>query len=103
MPGAGVGLLLANHAKRALISASNGATPGEILLLDLASGKRTPLLNARAPGVAPDDLVPGEVVRFRSYDGVTVPGILYVPQGAKKGDALPIGSASWRERVCQSV
>ncbi|KQZ76483.1 hypothetical protein ASE06_07270 [Sphingopyxis sp. Root214] len=89
MPGASVGLLLANHAKRALISASNGATPGEILLLDLASGKRTPLLNARAPGVAPDDLVRGEVVRFRSYDGVTVPGILYVPKGAKKGDSLP--------------
>lgn len=89
MPGASVGLLLANRANKALVSASNGATPGEILLLDLASGRRTPLLNARAPGVAPDDLVAGEVVRFRSYDGVTVPGILYVPKGAKKGDALP--------------
>ncbi|NIJ39501.1 dipeptidyl aminopeptidase/acylaminoacyl peptidase [Sphingopyxis panaciterrae] len=89
MPGASVGLLLANHATKALVSASNGATPGEILLLDLASGQRTPLLNARAPGVAPGDLVAGEVVRFRSYDGVTVPGILYVPKGAKKGDALP--------------
>ncbi|WP_447762887.1 S9 family peptidase [Sphingopyxis panaciterrae] len=89
MPGASVGLLLANHAKRALVSASNGATPGEILLLDLASGKHTPLLNARAPGVAPGDLVAGEVVRFKSYDGVTVPGILYMPKGAKKGDGLP--------------
>ncbi|HEY0597532.1 S9 family peptidase [Sphingopyxis sp.] len=89
VPGASSGLLLANHAKKALVTASNGATPGEILLLDLATGKRTPLLNARAPGVAPDDLVAGEVVRFRSWDGVTVPGILYVPKGAKKGDALP--------------
>jgi len=89
MPGASSGLLLANHAKKALVSASNGATPGEILLLDLATGQRTPLLNARAPGVAPDDLVAGEVVRFKSYDGVSVPGILYVPKGTRKGDALP--------------
>ncbi len=89
MPGASSGLLLANHAKKALVSASNGATPGEILLLDLATGQRTPLLNARAPGVAPDDLVAGEVVRFKSYDGVSVPGILYLPKGTRKGDALP--------------
>jgi len=89
MPGASSELLLANRMKKALVSASNGATPGDVQLLDLATGKRTPLLNARAPGVAPDDLVAGEVVRFKSYDGVTVPGILYVPKGAKKGDALP--------------
>lgn len=89
MPGASVELLLANRTEKALVSASNGATPGEILLLDLATGKRTPLLNARAPGVAPNDLVAGEIVRFKSYDGVTVPGILYVPKGARKGDALP--------------
>ena len=89
MPGASSGLLLANHANKALVSASNGATPGEILLIDLATGQRTPLLNARAPGVAPDDLVAGEVVRFKSYDGVSVPGILYLPKGTRKGDALP--------------
>src|SRR3546814_18798102 len=89
MPAASAGLLLANHAREALLSASNGATPGEILLLDLASGKRTPLLDAPAPGVAPDDLVPGEVVRLKSYDGLMVPGILYVPTDAVKGDRRP--------------
>lgn len=89
MPGASSGLVLANQQRKALVGASNGATPGEILLLDLATGKRTPLLNARAPGVAPGDLVAGEVVRFKSWDGVMVPGILYVPKGAKRGDALP--------------
>ena len=89
MPGASAGLLLANNSRKALISASNGATPGDVLLLDLESGARVPLLNARAPGVAPEDLVPGDVIRFKSYDGLAVPGILYLPKGAKKGDALP--------------
>lgn len=89
MPDASVGLLLANRAKKAVLRASNGATPGDVLLLDLATGKRTPLLSARSPEVAPEDLVPGKVVRFKSYDGVSVPGILYVPKGAKAGDGLP--------------
>lgn len=89
MPDASVGLLLANHAKKAVLRASNGATPGDVLMLDLATGKRTPLLSARSPEVAPEDLVPGRVVRFKSYDGVSVPGILYVPRGAKAGDRLP--------------
>jgi dipeptidyl aminopeptidase/acylaminoacyl peptidase len=89
MPRASAGLLLANHGRKALYSASNGATPGEILLLDLKTGARVPLLNARAPGVAPEDLVPGDVIRFKSYDGLAVPGILYVPRGARKGDGLP--------------
>lgn len=89
MPEASVGLLLANRAKKAVLRASNGATPGDVLLLDLATGKRTPLLSALSPEVSPEDLVPGKVVRFKSYDGVSVPGILYVPNGAKAGDRLP--------------
>jgi dipeptidyl aminopeptidase/acylaminoacyl peptidase len=89
MPEASVGLLLANRGKKAVLRASNGATPGDVLMLDLATGKRTPLLSARSPEVAPEDLVPGTVVRFKSYDGVSVPGVLYVPKGAKAGDKLP--------------
>jgi dipeptidyl aminopeptidase/acylaminoacyl peptidase len=88
-PDASTALLLANHARKALISASNGSTPGEISLLDLSSGRRTPLLDARAPGVAPEDLVPGKVVRFASYDGLAVPGVLYVPKDARAGERRP--------------
>src|SRR3546814_18428409 len=91
MPAASAGLLLDNHARKALLSASNGATPGEILLLDLDSGKRTPLLDAGAPGVEPVDLVAGAVVRFIHYDGLVLHGILYVRRDARTGDRRPRG------------
>lgn len=88
-PGASVGLRLANRGGIAAISLTNGATPGDIAILDLRTGKRRPLLNAQAPGVAPNDLVPGKIVRFASYDGVKVPGVLYVPHDARPGDKRP--------------
>ena len=87
-PDASVGLLLANNAPLALMTASNGRTPGDAYLLDMKTGKRRLLVRAQAPEVDPTDLVAGEVVRFRSYDGVQVPGILYLPKGAKRGDRL---------------
>jgi dipeptidyl aminopeptidase/acylaminoacyl peptidase len=39
--------------------------------------------------VAQADLVAGQVVHFKSYDGVSVPGVLYVPHDAKKGAPGP--------------
>jgi dipeptidyl aminopeptidase/acylaminoacyl peptidase len=88
-PDASVGLMIANNAPRALMTLSNGATPGDIYLLDLRSGGRRLLLRSQAPEVNQADLVAGEVVRFRSYDGVQVPGILYRPRGARAGQRLP--------------
>ncbi|MDT9600313.1 S9 family peptidase [Sphingosinicella rhizophila] len=86
---ASVGLRLANGVPLAAVAITNGATPQDIYIQDLRSGKRRLLLRARAPDVDPADLVAGKVVRFKSYDGVEVPGILYVPKDAKPGDARP--------------
>jgi dipeptidyl aminopeptidase/acylaminoacyl peptidase len=88
-PEASVGLMVANDAPLALMTFSNGATPGDIYLLDLESGARRLLLRSQAPEVDQRDLVAGEVVRFRSYDGLEVPGILYRPRGANNDQRLP--------------
>jgi dipeptidyl aminopeptidase/acylaminoacyl peptidase len=37
----------------------------------------------------PADLVPGEVVRFKSFDGVEIPGLLYKPRGASATSKVP--------------
>jgi dipeptidyl aminopeptidase/acylaminoacyl peptidase len=34
-------------------------------------------------------LVAGEVVRFKSFDGMEIPAILYKPKGLKKGEKVP--------------
>jgi len=88
-PDASVGLLIANDAPLALMTLSNGATPGDIYLLDLRSGERRLLLRSQAPEVDQADLVAGEVVRFSSYDGVQVPGIVYLPHGVRQSVRRP--------------
>lgn len=80
---------IADGAPLAALVEANGDAPGDVALLDLKTGAKKPLLRALAPAIAQSDLVPGEVVRFRSYDGLTVPGILYVPRGAEKRGKLP--------------
>jgi dipeptidyl aminopeptidase/acylaminoacyl peptidase len=86
---ASVALRLAKRGGFALMTVATGSTASDIHVLDLKTGKRRLLLSAQPPGVAPDDLVPGEVVHFASYDGVRVPGILYMPRGARRGAKLP--------------
>lgn len=71
----------------------NGDMPGDVYIRNLESGEKRRLLQSLSPEVAQEDLVPGEVVRFESYDGSIVPGILYTPKGAEQGDARP--AAIW--------
>lgn len=47
------------------------------------------LTRSLSAAIAPDDLVEGRVVRFASYDGVEIPGILYEPQQVERGVKLP--------------
>jgi dipeptidyl aminopeptidase/acylaminoacyl peptidase len=83
------GVIFANNAPLALVVRSDGSTPGEVFLRDLKTKTDKRLLSPMPADVAQADLVAGEVVRFASYDGVKVPGILYLPKDAKKGDRRP--------------
>ena len=87
------GVALAHGAPLAAVLEEGGALPGVVDLLNLETGERTRLLDALAAEVRREDLVAGRVVRFASYDGLTVPGVLYSPHGAAPGDDLP--AAIW--------
>lgn len=52
-------------------------------------GQARQLVSALNPAVDPADLVEGEVVRFASYDGLEIPGILYTPQQASTDAKVP--------------
>lgn len=87
------GFALAHGAPLAVVLEEGGDQPGSVDLLNLETGVRTQLLDALTPEVRREDLVAGEVVRFASYDGLVVPGVLYAPHGARPGDELP--AAIW--------
>ena len=76
------GFAIADNSAEVAFIEADGDTPGDLYEMDLANGHKTRLLKSLANDVNPADLVRGEVVRFKSYDGVTVPGILYRPHQA---------------------
>ncbi len=81
--------VVANGGRRAAFVEANGDTPGDVNLLDLKTGATRRLLSSLSPEVNKADLVAGQVVRFKSYDGLQVPGILYTPRDGTGGFKRP--------------
>jgi dipeptidyl aminopeptidase/acylaminoacyl peptidase len=70
----------------------NGSrTPNDLHIYDFAQKKVTKLTDSLNPQINRDDLVEAEVIRYKSFDGMEIPSILYKPHQAsaqKKAPAL---------------
>jgi dipeptidyl aminopeptidase/acylaminoacyl peptidase len=69
--------------------ADTSRSPSNLYVRDLQTGALAQLTHTLAPEIDPADLADGKVVRFRSYDGVVIPGILYSPQRASAASPVP--------------
>jgi dipeptidyl aminopeptidase/acylaminoacyl peptidase len=69
--------------------AESGSTPANLYVRDLKTGQDRQLTRSLGPDIDPADLVAGEVVRFKSYDGLEIPGILYKPHQASPASRVP--------------
>ncbi|WP_417481047.1 S9 family peptidase [Maricaulis sp.] len=68
----------------------NAATsPSNLHIVDLATQAHTQLTNALNPAITEAEMVDAEVVRFASFDGVEIPGIMYRPHGASADNPVP--------------
>ncbi|MBX7459147.1 S9 family peptidase [Qipengyuania sp. 1NDH17] len=76
--------------KRIAFTLSSDTSPTDIYLADLKSGNATRLTSALNPAIDEGDLVTATVARFKSYDGVEIPGILYKPKGASAANPAPM-------------
>lgn len=81
------GVIFSRDGRRMAFYAE-GTGPEDLYVRDMASGQTRQLTRA-LPEIDPAHLVPGKVVRFKSYDGVEVPGILYKPHGTSPQSKVP--------------
>ncbi|WP_421858279.1 S9 family peptidase [Oceanicaulis sp.] len=68
---------------------TSSVAPNNIHWVDLQTGTHRQLTEALNPELKPEDLVEAEVVRFESFDGLTVPGIMYRPHNASADTPVP--------------
>ena len=63
--------------------------PSNLYVHDFASGKTTRLTDTLGKDIDAEDLVDAEIVRFKSFDGMIIPGVLYKPHQAKSDAKAP--------------
>lgn len=68
---------------------TSSTAPANVHWVDLNSGEHRQLTEALNPELDPEELVEAEIVRFESFDGLTIPGILYRPHEASADNPVP--------------
>ncbi len=76
------GVRFSADEKAMAVTVASDTSPADIFVVDVASGAARRLTTALNPQVNEKDLVEASVARFKSYDGLEIPGILYRPKGA---------------------
>jgi dipeptidyl aminopeptidase/acylaminoacyl peptidase len=64
-------------------------TPANLFLFDLKSQSVKQLTDTQNPAIDPADLVDSRVIRYKSFDGMEIPAILYKPQQASSQAKAP--------------
>ena len=82
------GMQLSNDDSKVAFYASDGSVP-EDLYAGPVAGPPTRLTSALNPAIKRENLVVPTRVRFKSYDGVEIPGLLYTPHQASAAGKAP--------------
>jgi dipeptidyl aminopeptidase/acylaminoacyl peptidase len=69
---------------------STDVSPADIFVAELATGQAKRLTTALNPAVDVTKLGRASIARFRSYDGLEIPGILYRPVEASAANPVPV-------------
>lgn len=69
--------------------ASTARSPRNLYVSDVGGGSVRQLSQTLNPEIDPDHMVAPKIVRFASYDGVEVPGLLFRPYGASADHPVP--------------
>lgn len=79
----------AQGANRLVLSINGWRTPGDLYLIDLASGQTRRVFSANLAGLVPERLIRPESIRIEARDGVQLQGLLYLPETESKEGNSP--------------
>jgi dipeptidyl aminopeptidase/acylaminoacyl peptidase len=80
---------ISRSEKRMAFYVNGSRSPSNLYTYDFATKKVTRLTDTLNPEVDAKDLVESEVVRFKSFDGLEIPNILYKPHQATADNKVP--------------
>lgn len=79
------GVNFSADSKQVIFYVNSDTSPSNLYVHQLGSDKVKRLTDSGNANINEENLVAGKVVRFKSFDGVEIPGILYKPKQAELG------------------
>jgi dipeptidyl aminopeptidase/acylaminoacyl peptidase len=83
------GVVMARSEQRLAFFHNGDRSPTNLYAYDFGTKKATRLTDTLTKEIDPKDLVESEVVRFKSFDGLEIPNILYKPHQASADNKVP--------------
>jgi dipeptidyl aminopeptidase/acylaminoacyl peptidase len=80
---------ISDSEKNVLFYVSSSKSPSNLFVYNFETKELKQLTNTMSKEISENDLVAGEVVRFKSYDGLEIPCLLYKPKGIAEGEKVP--------------
>ncbi|KAA3610582.1 MAG: S9 family peptidase [Calditrichaeota bacterium] len=80
---------ISKSEKSIRLTVSTSSSPNNLYVYDIETEKLTQLTNTLNPDMNQDDLVEGEVVRYKSFDGLEIPAVFYKPHNASASTKVP--------------
>jgi dipeptidyl aminopeptidase/acylaminoacyl peptidase len=71
------------------LTVGSSSSPSDVYVYNFQTKEIKKLTNALNSEIDPKDLVNGRVVRFKSFDGLTIPAIYYQPHNASPDNKVP--------------
>ncbi|HEX8699764.1 MAG TPA: S9 family peptidase [Myxococcaceae bacterium] len=73
---------ISRSEKRMAFYHNGDRSPNNLYVFEFGTGKASRLTNTLSPQIDPEDLAESQVARFKSFDGMEIPNILYKPHQA---------------------
>jgi dipeptidyl aminopeptidase/acylaminoacyl peptidase len=83
------GVNISDSEKLMTFYVSSSKSPANLFLYNFETKEVKQLTNTMTKEIDPDDLVAGQSIRYKSFDGMEIPALLYTPKGLKPGEKVP--------------
>lgn len=83
------GVNISDSEKLMTFYVSSSKSPANLFLYNFDTKEVKQLTNTMTKEIDPEDLVAGVSIRYKSFDGMEIPALLYTPKGLKPGEKVP--------------
>lgn len=84
------GVNISDSEKKMSFYVSSSKSPSNLFVYNFETKKVKQITNTMTKEIDPTDLVAGQVIRYKSFDGMEIPALLYKPKGIAEGQKIPV-------------